>query len=68
MHGAPRDVTWTDLAMTAEKNAYSITVNVPAGKTFDWKVGEEIVIASTDFAGRHAEKRTITAVRGDYST
>ena len=30
----------------------------------DWAVGEEIVVASTDYNGRHAEKRTITGVAG----
>jgi hypothetical protein len=64
MHGAQRDVTWTDLLMTAEAGAKSIKLNdIEAGKKFDWKVGEQIVIASTDFEGKHAETRTISAVR-----
>ena len=32
------------------------------GVDLDWQVGEEIVIASTDFDSTHAEQRTITAV------
>lgn len=28
----------------------------------DWQVGELLGIASTDYSGRHAEKRTITAI------
>lgn len=31
----------------------------------DWQVGEEIVIASTDFEMEHAETRLITAVSED---
>jgi hypothetical protein len=63
MHGKPRDIAWTDLKMTADKKATSIKINdIQSGKTFDWAVGEEIVIASTDFEGRHAEQRTITEV------
>src|SRR5690606_35817376 len=33
-----------------------------------WKVGDEIVLASTDFDARQAEKRTITAIRGNNLT
>ena len=32
------------------------------GETLDWQVGEEIVIASTNFSGRDAEQRTITSI------
>lgn len=28
----------------------------------DWKVGELVGVASTDYNGRHAEKRTITKI------
>ena len=47
---------------TAEAGATSITLNDVGATQLDWQVGEEIVIASTDFVGRHAEKRTITGV------
>jgi hypothetical protein len=64
MHGAHRDIAWTDLKKTADVNVKEITLNdIPDGKKFDWKVGEEIVIASTDFEGSHAEKRTISKIR-----
>src|SRR5690606_21072156 len=33
-----------------------------------WKVGDQIVLASTDYDPRQAEKRTITAVRGNSLT
>lgn len=37
--------------------------DLPEGvSSLDWKVGEKIVIASTDFDGDHAEERTITGV------
>lgn len=63
MHGKPRDITWTDLKMTAAEGATSIKINdIASDKTFNWVAGEEIVIASTDFEGRHAEQRTITEV------
>ena len=59
MHGRPRSIAWTDLEVTAEKGSSRITVRKPEGKLFDWAVGDEIVIASTDFEASHAEKRTI---------
>jgi len=35
---------------------------IDAGRDFDWVVGDEIVIASTDFEHKHAETFRITAV------
>ena len=32
------------------------------GKSLDWKVGEEIVIAPTTYSGRDAEQRTIKSI------
>lgn len=62
MHGPERSHVWTELETTASAGATSITL-VDVGDTeLDWQVGEEIVIASTDFVGRHAEQRTITGV------
>jgi len=55
MHGVERPVTWTEMEETAEIGATSITLLAVTGDPLDWKVGEEIVIASTDFAGRNAE-------------
>jgi hypothetical protein len=62
MHGIERPVTWTDLKTTAEAGATSITLNDVTGEPLDWKVGEEIVIASTDYSGRNAEQRKITSI------
>ena len=63
LHG-PEKSTWTKLAKTAEKGSNSIEV-LSAG---DWKVGQELVLASTDFDPRQAERRTISAVRGNTIT
>jgi hypothetical protein len=58
MHGN-RDHTWTKLSSTAEAGATSIEVLDASG----WRAGDEIVLASTDFNPRQAERRTITAVK-----
>ena len=60
MHGN-RDHTWTKLARTAEAGATSIEVLDAS----EWRAGDEIVLASTDFNPRQAERRTITAVDGN---
>src|SRR5690606_24690087 len=52
------------LASTANAGATSIQVLDAAG----WKVGDEIVLASTDFDPRQAERRTITAISGNNIT
>ena len=63
MHGCSRDLAWTELSATAEAGATQITLaNVPEGTNFDWAIGEEIVIASTDYDPHHAETRMITSV------
>ncbi len=63
LHG-PEKSTWTKLAKTAETGSTSIEVLSAA----DWKAGEEIVLASTDFDPRQAERRTISAVKGNTIT
>ncbi|AKH44329.1 cell migration-inducing and hyaluronan-binding protein [Altererythrobacter atlanticus] len=60
MHGN-RDHTWTKLSATAEAGATSIEVLDASG----WRAGDEIVLASTDFNPRQAERRTITGVSGN---
>ncbi len=60
LHGTT-DNTWSKLSATAEKGATSITVLDASG----WRVGDEIVLASTDFNPRQAERRTITAIDGN---
>jgi cell migration-inducing and hyaluronan-binding protein len=63
LHG-DRKNTWTKLARTAEAGSNSIQVLNAAG----WRVGDEIVLASTDFDPRQAERRTIAAIRGNTIT
>src|SRR6202166_986460 len=63
LHG-DRTNTWTKLSSTANAGATSIQVLNAAG----WRVGEEIVLASTDFDPRQAERRTISAIRGNTLT
>jgi len=63
LHG-DRTNTWTKLASTANAGSTSIQVLNAAG----WRVGDEIVLASTDFDPRQAERRTISAIRGNKVT
>ena len=64
MHGEVRNHPWTQLNTTADVGSSTLTVQ----DTVDWRVGEEIVVASTDFNHRHAEQRTITAISGNTIT
>src|SRR5205814_4297351 len=63
LHG-DRTNTWTKLASTANAGSTSIQVLNAAG----WRVGDAIVLASTDFDPRQAERRTISAIRGNTIT
>jgi cell migration-inducing and hyaluronan-binding protein len=63
LHGN-RTHTWTKLAATANAGATSIQVLDAKG----WKVGDEIILASTDYDPRQAERRTIAAMRGNTIT
>jgi len=63
LHGN-RTNTWTKLSQTAEAGSNSIQVL----NTDQWRVGDEIVLASTDFDPRQAERRTIAAIKGNTIT
>src|SRR5690606_39987762 len=63
LHGVC-ELTWSNLARTAEAGSSKIEVLDARG----WRTGDEIVLASTDFDPRQAEKRTITAVAGNQIT
>ncbi|RDI96568.1 transmembrane domain-containing protein [Meiothermus sp. QL-1] len=63
LHGEPRK-GWTKLAQTAPRGATQITVLEASG----WRVGDRIVLASTDYDPRQAEVRTITAISGNTLT
>jgi cell migration-inducing and hyaluronan-binding protein len=60
LHG-DRTNTWTKLTATAAAGATSIQVLNAAG----WRVGDEIVLASTDYDPRQAERRSIAAISGN---
>jgi len=63
LHG-DRKNTWTKLAKTAAAGSNAIEVLNAA----EWRVGDEIVLASTDFNPRQAERRTISAISGNKIT
>src|SRR6187455_2623972 len=63
LHG-DRTNTWTKLSSTAKAGSTSIEVLDASG----WRVGDEIVLASTDFDPRQAERRTISAINGNKVT
>src|ERR1700683_2619660 len=63
LHGTEKD-SWTKLARTAEAGSNSIEVLNAAR----WRAGEGPVPAFTDFDPRQAERRTISAIRGNTIT
>src|SRR5580693_310482 len=63
LHGN-RTNSWTKLSRTAEAGSNSIEVLNAAG----WRVGDQIVLASTDFDPHQAERRTVSAIRGNTIT
>ena len=56
--------SWTKLAETAEKGSSTIIVM----NADQWQVGDQIVLASTDYNPRQAETRHITAISGNSIT
>src|SRR6202167_6261661 len=63
LHGN-RTNSWTKLSRTAEAGSNSIEVLNAA----EWRSGDEIVLASTDFDPHQAERRTISGIRGNTIT
>src|SRR5262245_44213066 len=63
LHGNRKNA-WTKLSSTANAGSASIQVLSAA----EWRVGDEIILASTDFDPRQAERRTITAISGNTIT
>lgn len=65
MHGESR-ITWTRLSATADAGAMTLqladNVGRSAGGKVPWRVGDRIVVASTDFDADHADEAEITAV------
>jgi cell migration-inducing and hyaluronan-binding protein len=64
MHGERRAVTWTKLIATAHPGDQQITLE----RAPEWREGDRIVIASTDFEPHQAEEVTIRAVSGQVVT
>ncbi|XP_061110160.1 fibrocystin-L-like isoform X2 [Conger conger] len=66
LHGIPVPVPWTHLAATASAGSTTVTLKLPV----TWKVGDEIVIAST--GNRHSQRenevRRIASVSADGRT
>ncbi|GAA0273651.1 hypothetical protein GCM10009127_12660 [Alteraurantiacibacter aestuarii] len=63
LHGN-RENSWSKLARTAEAGSSEIEVLDASG----WRAGDEIVLASTDFNPRQAERRHIAAISGNRLT
>ena len=63
LHGEARK-SWTKLAATAEKGTDKLTVEGPTG----WRVGDRIVVASTDYDPLQAEEATVKAISGETIT
>ncbi len=62
--GEPNRTPWTKLSASVAKGAKSITVANAGG----WRIGDRIVLASTDYEPAQAEDVTITAVSGNTVT
>jgi len=63
LHG-DRTNSWTKLAGTAQAGSARIRVLNASG----WRKGDVIVLASTDFDSKQAEKRSIAAIAGNVIT
>jgi cell migration-inducing and hyaluronan-binding protein len=63
LHGNRKD-SWTKLTKTAAAGSNTIEVL----NTGDWKKGDSIVVASTDFDPHQAERRTISSISGKVIT
>ena len=56
--GRPRRVSWTRLSKNAEIGSNEITLE----QSVDWEIGEQIVISTTTYESRQAEKFVISNV------
>ena len=63
LHG-DRTNAWTKLSETADAGSNTIKVLNASG----WRVGDQIVLASTDYDPHQAERRTIAAIDGNTIT
>lgn len=63
LHGKPR-TSWVRLQGNAPEGSKSITLDHPT----DWRPGDRLVVASTDFDMNQAEQRAVAAASGDTLT
>ena len=63
LHGEDR-ASWTKLGATAEKGSNKLTLESNPG----WRVGDRIVVSSTDYDPFQREEATVTAVSGNVLT
>ncbi len=64
LHGLPRNVSWTRLGATALSNQNTIVLSKPV----DWKVGDEIIVTTTDVSLSHTERQTIASISSNGTT
>lgn len=58
LHGLSRNITWTRLGRTASSGSYLIHLRAPV----DWKIGDEIIITTTDQSISHTERHRIANI------
>ena len=58
MHGAPRNVTWTQVQRTALAGDTVVSLS----EVVDWSVGDQVVISTTGHNAWHTEVHTIQAL------
>lgn len=64
LHGTPRRPSWTRLIKSARAGSSQLVVE----RSVDWKPGDLIVVASTDFQPLQAEEARVRAVEGQVIT
>jgi hypothetical protein len=64
LHGLPHNITWTRLSTTASSSQNSIQLSEPV----NWKIGDKIIITTTDTNLEHTERHTIANISSDNLT
>lgn len=64
MHGQVRQYTWTSIASSINIGDTQLTVM----DAVDWRIGEQIAVASTSHDHTEAEMKTITVISGSIIT
>jgi len=58
LHGIRRNITWTRLASTAYVGQNFLNLS----QAVDWRVGDEIIVTTTDLNMEHTERHTIASI------